>query len=380
MLPALTPGRMSLADVIPSSILALSGQGNPLGLPAVDLVIVVLVDGLGAEALAARAGHARTLAGRLAKKSVIESGFPTTTASAIATLTTGTRPGQHGLVGYTVCDTANDRVINQLSGWDSRMDPVTWQRMPTQFERLAAAGRASAAIGPNRYSSSGFTRAVLRGALYESAASIADRMRRAAELCAAPDGPVLSYVYVPELDVAAHAHGWQSPQWTAALESLDSAVAELASDLAPRHGLLITADHGIVDVPQHSHVLFDTVPELIRGVRFVAGDPRCLQLHFEEDLSESGRSDLVSAWRSSESERSWIATREEAIGAGWFGDVDPVVEPRIGDVVIAARKTIAYYDSRRENDHGRSMIGQHGSWSSSELRIPLLRLGAFASS
>jgi hypothetical protein len=202
-------------------------------------------------------------------------------------------------------------------------------------------------------------------------------MRRAAELLATPDAPALSYVYVPELDVAAHAHGWQSPQWTNALETLDAAVAELARSLSPRDGLLITADHGILDVPAHAHVLFDTVPALVDGVRFVAGDPRCLQLHFEPDLSENQRTALVDAWRTSESERSWIATRSEAIEAGWFGAVDPEVEPRIGDLLVAARKSIAYYDSRATNDHGRGMIGQHGSWSSSEVRVPLLRFGVF---
>ena len=367
---------MSLADVMPSSILALSSQPNPLALPGVDRVVVVLVDGLGAEALAARSGHARTLVGALTKKSVIESGFPTTTAAAIATLTTGVRAGEHGLVGYTALN--GDRVVNQLSGWDAGMDPATWQRVDTQFETLASRGVQSAAIGPARYSDSGFTHAVLRGATYEAAASISDRMRRAAELIAAPDGPALSYVYVPELDVAAHAHGWQSPQWTHALEALDSAIAEFVRSLGPRHGLLVTADHGILDVPAHAHVLFDTVPALVDGVRFVAGDPRCLQLHFEPDLSDAGRASLVEAWRSSESDRSWIATRAEAIDAGWFGPVTPAVEPRIGDLIVAARKSIAYYDSRAKHDHGRAMVGQHGSWSSSELRVPLLRFGAFA--
>jgi len=375
MLPALTPTRTSLADVVPSSILALSGQANPLGLPEANHVVVVLVDGLGSEALAARSGHARTLVSRLTKKSVIESGFPTTTAAAIATLTTGVRAGQHGLVGYTALN--GDRVVNQLSGWDSRMDPATWQRVPTQFESLAAQDLTSVAIGPARYNNSGFSQAVLRGARYESASSISDRMRRAADLLAGPDAPALSYVYVPELDVAAHAHGWQSPQWTHALETLDAAVAELSRALSPSDGLLITADHGILDVPAHSHVLFDTVPALVDGVRLVAGDPRCLQLHFEPDLGEKQRTALVDAWRASESERSWIASRSEAIEAGWFGAVDADVEPRIGDLLVAARKSIAYYDSRASNDHGRGMIGQHGSWSSSEVRVPLLRFGAF---
>src|SRR3954466_11827311 len=126
MLPALRSDRPSLADVFPSCLAAIRGEQNALRLPAVRTAIVLLVDGLGSAALAARAGHARTL---LAASTTMQSGFPTTTASARPPLTTGTRPGQHGLVGYSVLDAANDRVINQLSGWDG-IDPATWQPQP----------------------------------------------------------------------------------------------------------------------------------------------------------------------------------------------------------------------------------------------------------
>lgn len=377
MLPAPKPDGLSLADVLTSSLSAISGEPNRLGLPGVDNAIVLLVDGLGAEALRARAGHGRTLAGALTAKSIIESGFPTTTAAAIATLTTGAAPGQHGLVGYSVLDPAHDRVVNQLSGWDDRLDPYTWQRVPTLFERARERGLAATAIGPERYRDSGFSKAVLRGADYVAGSSIAARMHRAVEALKA-GVPGIHYVYVPELDVAAHAHGWQSREWTNALETTDAAVRELIAELGPRDGLLVTADHGVLDVPHHSHVLFDTVPALVDGVRFVAGEPRCLQLHFEPDLSAEGREALVDRWRASESERSWVATREEAIAAGWFGAVDPAVAPRIGDLLVAARKNVAYYDSRTASAHGRAMIAQHGSWSSTELRVPVLRFGAFA--
>ena len=127
-----------------------------MGLPAVNRVVVVLVDGLGAAALKSRAGHARTLAGALTAATTIDSGFPTTTASALATLTTGVLPGQHGLVGYSVLDAENDRVVNQLSGWDDKLDPHTWQAQPTVFEQAVGLGFSAAVIGPGRYKGSGF--------------------------------------------------------------------------------------------------------------------------------------------------------------------------------------------------------------------------------
>jgi len=379
MLPAAKPDGLSLADVMESSLAALEGSANRLGLQRADRAIVLLVDGLGADALKARAGHARTLAGALTARSTIEAGFPTTTASALASLTTGVLPGSHGMVGYSVLDAVNDRTVNQLSGWDDKLDPLTWQLKPTLFERAASRGFGAYAVGTERYRRSGFTSAVLRGARYVAGASVADRVHRVIDLLTRSGPPALIYLYVPELDVAAHAHGWESPNWTAALETADAAVRELTSALGRTHGLLVTADHGILDVPSRSHVFVNELPGLLDGVRFMAGEPRALQVHFEPDLGATGREALTARWRDSEESRSWVATREEFIASGWLGStVAPEVIPRIGDLLVAARKSIAYFDSRTASPSSLAMVGQHGSVTQTELRVPLLRFGAFA--
>ncbi|WP_307842318.1 alkaline phosphatase family protein [Salinibacterium sp. NG253] len=364
--------------MLSSSFQAIAGEDNRLSLPPVRHAVVLLVDGLGAHNLKARLGHARTLAGAFSKNTVIQSGFPTTTAVAIASLTTGARAGQHGLVGYSVLDPLNDRVLNQLSGWDSRMQPSTWQRVPTIFERATERGFSAVAVGAARYRDSGFTQAVLRGARYVAAGSLAERLRVAVAVGQSSAEPSLTYVYAPELDMAGHANGWQSSQWTHALESLDSAVGSVVGELADDQGLLVTADHGMIDVLPESHVLFDTAPELIEGIAHVAGEPRCLQLHLAPELTAAEREAVLERWQHAEGQRSWVASRDAAIAAGWFGEVAPEVGARIGDIIVAARKGIAYYDSRVTNNSGRKMIGQHGSWSDEELRVPLLKFGAFA--
>lgn len=368
-LPSAKAHRFSLADVLPNCLDALQGRRGALGLAPVTHAVVLLVDGLGTAALTSRAGHARTLASRLGIDAAISSVFPTTTAAALASLTTGALSGQHGMVGYAALDAAHDRVVNQLTGWDDGMTS-DWQRLPTLFERADAAGLSAIAIGPARYRDSGFTRAVLRGAEYRQGASIADRLARAVETLAGP--PALVYVYVPELDSASHAHGLQSPNWISALEELDAAVARAVPRLGAGHGLLVTADHGVIDVPHDAQRIVD--PGLMLGVRHVAGEPRCLQLHLEPGESVDHHAER---WRVHEGDRAWIATRAEAIEAGWFGEVAPEVLPRIGDVLVAARKRIAYYVD--PEDTGRRMIGQHGSLSPDEMTIPLLRFGAFAS-
>lgn len=369
MLPAGRTQPFHLADVLPNCLAALGGTRGSMGLRPVSHAVVVLVDGLGLEALQLRSGHARVLARRLGEDAPIDAGFPTTTASALASLATGVRPGRHGMVGYTALDPEHDRVVNGLSGWeDDGLDPATWQRMPTLFEQ---AEPAAVAIGPERFRNTGFTRAVLRGAEYRGGRRIADRVRRALESLREP-GPRLVYLYVPELDVVAHRSGVASLEWTAALEELDEAMGELVRGLGPEHGLLVTADHGIVDVDRADHRIVP--PELLAGVRHVAGEPRGLQLHLEADARAE---DVVRAWQQSEGSAAWVVAQEEAIAADWLGPVDDPVRPRIGDVLVLAQEPVAYYLDADAS--GRKMVGQHGSLSAAERTVPLLRFGAFAS-
>lgn len=384
MLPAAPPlpraggkRRFGLEGVMPRVLAAITGSSGHEPFAPVDRAVVVVVDGLGTQPLAARSGHARTLAPRVSKATTIHAGFPTTTASSLATLTTGSLPGRHGLVGYSVFDSANDRVVNQLSGWDDCLDPFTWQRMPTVFEGAVEAGVPAFVVAHGRYRNSGFTHAVLRGATFHAAASIEDRVTATRDILDANDR-ALVYLYIPELDQAGHAEGAASTAWTDALERADQAIGDATRSLRRREGLVVTADHGMLDIPEHAHVLFDQEPGLIDGVRWIAGEPRCLQLHIEPDLAAAERSALVTRWRDAESTRAWVATRDEAIEAGWFGPgVDDAVRPRIGDLIVAARTSIAYYDSRVTARSGRSMIGQHGSLSPAETSIPLIGFGAW---
>ncbi|TAM70190.1 MAG: alkaline phosphatase family protein [Microbacteriaceae bacterium] len=377
MLPAGYSSARSLADVLPSCVAALDGRPNPLQLPAVERAVVIVVDGLGAHSLKARAGHARFLAPRLTRATTMTSGFPTTTVAALTSLCTGTTPGRHGMVGYTVLDPAAGRVFNQLSGWKGEPDPSTWQRCPTVFETAGADGIAAFAVGPERYRSSSFSTAILSGTEYVGAKSIEQRFNAARRILD-QRGRSICYLYVPELDVAAHARGWESDAWLATLEELDARVSTFALGLRRHEAALVTADHGVLDVPVASHVFFDTEPDLIDGVRHVAGDPRCLQLHLEPAASDGDAAALAEHWEQSEGARSWVATRAQAVEAGWFGaDVDPEVLPRIGDVLVAARTRVAYYDSRTASAQSRAMIGQHGSLTAEELVVPLIGIGGF---
>lgn len=378
MLPVTDDTTPRLAGVLASSLAAVTGGVGAFDLPPVRSALVLLVDGLGATNLQARAGHARFLAGRMAKRDVIRTVFPSTTAAAIASFATGVMPGEHGLVGYRTLEPSRDVLANQLNGWEHGQLPADWQRSATLFERAGELDIRPIAVGAPRYATSGYTRAVLRGAEYRSGTTLAERFAEALEAVTAR-GASLVYLYVPELDQIAHAHGWESDRWLATLEELDAEASALASRLPRDVGMLVTADHGVIDVPQHRHVHIDARPALLDGVRHIGGEPRCLALWFDPTFPDTERERVAGLWREAEEKRAWVLTRDEAIDAGLFGArVDDAVRPRIGDLLVAARAGVAYYDAREANRAPERMIGQHGSLSDEETRIPLIRLGAFA--
>ncbi|MFM6974364.1 MAG: alkaline phosphatase family protein [Agromyces sp.] len=378
MLPSRDSDSVRLAEVLTSSLAAVRGESNRLGLPRVESAIVLLVDGLGLSNLRASAGYARSINAAMTKKSDWAlATFPSTTATALASLSTGVEPGEHGIVGYSVFDRAAGLIRNQLTGWGPGMEPTDWQRASTVFERTRAAGLRADVIGHRKFAGSGFSSAVLRGAEYVPADEISARLERAVERSVEPG---VSYVYVSELDQAAHAHGWKSDRWLALLEEIDTAVRSSVGRLGPRVGMLLTADHGVIDVPAFRHVLIDErAPALRDGVQATAGDPRAMGLWLTDAPAAEARSTAAEDWQHALGDSAWVLSREQALDARLYGSsVHPAVVDRIADVLVIARKQVAFYDGRTATPQSRSMIGQHGAMSDEETRVPLVRFGAFA--
>jgi hypothetical protein len=353
---------------------SLEGGGD--WFPPASSAVLFVVDGLGAHNLSARSGHARFLASTGGKRDVARSVFPSTTAASLTSLMTGVDPGQHGLVGYRVRIPGTDEAPNQLKGWETDgLDPARWQRAEPILEREAARGRPCFVVSRPKFAGTGFTEAILRGGEFVSVKTAVEGVEAAADLVAQHPG-ALVYLYVPELDGIGHQRGSESDEWSAGLETVDAAARTLSSALATGAAAVVTADHGMVDVPRHRHILLSEGDGLVDDVRVIGGEPRMLHLYAEPGREAS----VLQAWTDAESARSWVLSRDDAVAAGLFGTVDPQVRERIGDVVVAARASIAYYDDRLADKGPQNMIGQHGSLTDAERTVPLIRLGAFAGS
>jgi len=369
-LPALPGyGENSLADLGVSLLAALGlvREANPLRLPAADRVCVLVVDGLGWELLREHQAAAPFLSELAVSGRPLTAGFPAMTATSMASLGTGTPPGQHGVLGYLVAVPGEGRLLNTLR-WDSRVDPVSWQPGPTIFERAAAAGIAGFHVAHPAVLRTGLSAAALRGAEGVAAGTLGALAAQAAAVLRRSDR-ALAFVYHGQLDSTGHVFGCSSDAWRYHLGQVDRLAEHLAGALPPGTALYVTADHGMVDVPPQDRTDADAVHGLRDGVALLGGDARSRHVYAEPGAA----ADVLAAWREVLGHRAWVVSRDEAIAEGWFGPVVPRVVPRIGDVVAASTATSAIVATRAEPLES-ALIGMHGSLTLAEQAVPLLTL------
>jgi hypothetical protein len=362
-----------ITDILPSAF-ALLGESqfdDSLGLAArvgpVRRIAVVLVDGLGYELLPRAAVTAPLLAdvvaGRAGSLSRLECTLPSTTPTSLVSLATGVTPGEHGIVGFTVNIPGTDRVLVHIL-WRDDPDPATWQPVPTVYERATTV--ASSVVLPTQFRGSGLTEAAYRGASFvgvDNDTDVVDTM-----LASLRAGPGFVFGYFARVDTAAHTHGVASPQWGRAAawtgEQLERLVAGLPDDAA----LLVTADHGGLDVPSTSRLDIADDVHLSAGLRVVAGEPRFRHLHVEAGAT----ADVQAAWTEVLGARAAVYSREQAVAAGLFGPVSPQHLQRIGDVVAVCNGDTVVLASEHEPDEVAKLVGFHGSVTSAETAIPLI--------
>ena len=357
VLPAYGGG--SVADIVPA-ILEPGPGGSPGPLPdevfEARAVVVLILDGLGAEQLATRQRVAPTL--HEMQVAAITTVAPSTTASALTSIATGVGVGEHGIVGYRI--RTDDGNLNVLK-WRTPQGDGLDRHPPERFQPVASfGGQRPPALQNEAYRKSGFSRAYLRDARrhgYKMLSSLAVEVRR---LLAA--GESFVYAYYEGLDVVAHEHAF-SEHYAAELRACDRLMADLLTVLPRGAAVVATSDHGLVDC---SDGLVKIDGAVLDCARAESGEARFRWLH-----ARPGRSgDLYEAAAEAHAEQAWVHTAEEMIDAGWLGPVvTDAARARLGDVALVARDAWAF---SHPDDGSGKLLGRHGSLTSAEMLVPLL--------
>jgi len=325
---------------------------------AADQVVLLVLDGLGWEQLRQWEGLVPNLAGMTG--SAITTVAPSTTATALTSLTTGAAPAEHGVVGYRI-RVEGDEVLNVLR-WKTGGGDARQRVPPRRFQPLEPfAGTKPAVVTKGEFHDTGFTGAHLAGARISGWRMPSTLAHTVGELLVA--GEPFVYAYYPGVDTVAH-HLGLGGAYEAELVAADRLVGDVLAALPAGAALVVVSDHGQLDVgdaalPVHTRVM--------DSVRLLSGEGRFRWLHARPGMADR----LEAAAREHHGDDAWVRTRGQAEAEGWFGGpLTPEVASRLGDVVLAARRPVAFLDPA---DIGEvTMCSRHGSLTAAEMFVPLL--------
>lgn len=354
----------ALSNVLPSVVARMEGATPVLDLPPADKYVIMLVDGLGWHQLAHYSDHAETMAGLQSRAQRLTCSVPSTTSTSLTSLGCGATPGEHGVMGYSFFEPTVGRVINSLS-WEGGPEDIDgFAQTPTVFQRLASQHCASAAVTLGRFAGSALTRVAFGGTELFPVHQEGDLAEVTGLIAEALDGADVVYLYERMLDADGHAHGAGSWQWLERLAIIDDYVTHLIDTLPESVCLIVTGDHGMLNIPDDHRIIVEDEPRLA-GYRHLGGEPRFRHVYGDDPRA------LAWAWESVLGERALVLRREEAIDAGWFGpSVSNITAARIGDVVVAMADTWAAMSYTTPGEF--TLVGMHGSLTAAEMEVPLL--------
>ncbi len=335
---------------------------------AAEHYVFVLVDGLGLNLIETLRAD-----GFLRSHVVMElrSVHPSGTPSGLTSLATGLWPGEHGVIGWYEYLAARDvslttlpfverfgkRPLGQLGVSGETLFPV-----PSLMARME---RDVASFVPNEINNTVYSRYFAGdqpGHGYASLAAAVTEVVRRIELA---KGPTYTYVYVPFVDQAEHAHGVFSHETRKALAGVDAELARLAERMPAGARIVVSADHGQIDVSDaDTCTLADDDRMLQLLIAPPSGDPRVPLFH----VRLGRHTEFEAMFRDRFGDRFALLTTGELGSMQLLGPaLSETARAMLGDYV-AIPGTASVLRFRPASP----MRGYHGGMTPAECRIPLI--------
>ena len=214
-----------------------------------------------------------------------------------------------------------------------------------QKERVFC-GRAVPVVTKAMFRTTGFTGAHMRGADFHGWQTTSVLVEEVRALVAG--GAPFVYAYYSGVDEVAHAHGLESAFYPAELAATDRLVGDLLDALPDDVALVVTADHGQVQVGPDGWRSLAPLHGWSRPTRATAASATCTRSPAARPSSTPPPTSCTAEPRLQAEPRSgdaWVFRREQLLDEGWLGpDPVPAVYRRVGDVVLAARHRVGFVD------------------------------------
>ena len=367
--------------------------GDALGVPPADYapltvlpverlrearrIVLLVIDGLGAELLATIGGNS-ALGSRVS--GTMTSVYPPTTASAVTTFMTGLAPQQHGLTGWFMhfrklgAVTAVLPFVPRYGSTPLSRTGVSLADLIDCASFFARIEAPSCTLQPAAIADSDFSRRLAHGSQrvpYDSLEDFATLLRG---YCRGAGDARYVYAYWSELDRLAHLHGPSSDAVAQHFAELDATLAPVLNDCAGTGTVLIvTADHGFIDSGDAERIDIENHAVLADALALpLCGEPRSAYCYVRpsaaaafEDYVETALAQFAHAVPS-----------QQLIDESWFGlgQPHPELAARIGDYTLQMRDRYTIRD-RVAGERNLRLSGVHGGTAAAEQIVPLVLAG-----
>ena len=317
--------------------------------------------------------------------------FPSATAAALTSLSTGLTPQEHGLPEWYVYVRELDMIIATLPfspmgtpGLDvllGRMDPRSLFSGKTVFSYLRESGIESVTIVPSAGADSAYSHLALKGSNivpYQSLTDYAVLIRKRLQTLTRR---TLICAYCDAIDSLAHKYGPNTDEWQAEVATLSHVLKKeflekVDRDTANKTLLIVTADHGQVNVSPNETTYLNGFRKVVRNFArsrrakaiLPSWSARDVALQIREDRLEETRSELSDLLEG----KAVVLHTKDAVKLGLFGlnSASARFMQRAGNMVILPRRnqTIWY-----KHPQGKKFqfLGAHGGLSEEEILVPL---------
>jgi predicted AlkP superfamily pyrophosphatase or phosphodiesterase len=326
----------------------------------------------------------------------LTSQFPSTTAAHVTTINTNLPVGQHGVFEWQYYEPAVDAMITPLlfsfagdkkrnTLRSAKIDPG--QLLPTQtfHQELQQSGVASFIFSHQAYANSPYSEVITAGAERIAFNTIPETLVNIPlVLLNQQESPAYYYLYLDNIDAICHKYGPRSPQVEAEIDALLTILErwfqrEVQGRL--KNTLLImTADHGQVEVDPETTIYLNLLPQFSRLQQFMrvnrtgdflvpGGSCRDMFLYIKEPMLAEAQ-ELLSKHLAGRAE---VYQTSELIEQGFFGPppVSSAFLARVGNLVILPYKheSVWWY---QKGKFEQPYYGHHGGLTPEEAEIPLL--------
>ncbi|MEN8800987.1 MAG: alkaline phosphatase family protein [Thiogranum sp.] len=338
-----------------------------------NLVLLVL-DGLGYDYLTQH-GEGSVLHQYL--QHPITSVAPPTTATAISTFLTGLAPQQHGLTGWFTWFREVGSVLAVLP-FKPRCghEPLSRAGISAEalfghvpvFDRLQV---KSYSLCPDWIAQSDFNRAHLGRAEPVPYQDLDDCLTRITRIVHTHDQQKYIYAYWPGFDSLAHQQGVGSDEVSEHFAELDAGFAQLLDRLAGSGTtVIVTADHGFVDIPDQQRIRLDAHP----AMKACLSIPLCGEQRLSYAYVGQGKREQFETYIEQHLPHAIELQRSEKLlqdGLFGLGEPHPELLSRIGDYVLVMKAGYIMQDPI-PGEKPAQMVGFHGGLSAQEMYVPFI--------